>query len=270
MDNELVRELPNRGTCENMLKRLYNYINPVDSEWVKQIKPAAKEKIDKLIRVSRIREIGLNFPKSYIEFLEVMGENDGLLLSGWLRADTCIDRILEVYDWVEEDRKNGIEDEDFKERKFIIAYDDISEERYIKIFEDGSHKLISGYEEIYKLGFLYDDFEKMIFFSAFEKYEKKYFLCQEKFLIEEKIYEDKLKITEILDLLENFAIIKGFKKIWFSDSRHLVLAKKDITLYLKQEMSITGFAFGMSKDKLVIMISELIDFLKFQINKING
>lgn len=258
--DKLIRRIPEKGTCEDILSRLYEYINQVDSEWIKKIRPTSREKINKLITLSEISSTGFNFPREYIKFLEVMGEDDGELLSSWLRADTNIDRILEVYEWIEEDRKNGIEDEDFKERKFIIAYDDISEERYIKIFEDGSHKIISGFEEVYGHEYLYEDFEKMLFYSALKKYEKIYFEYKAKFS-----YKDKYGVYEILSLIEEFLIKKEFKKAWFSDKNHLIVAKRDITIYVNKEMILKVVVLGSNKDQVEIISSGLNDFIKTRI-----
>lgn len=259
MKNKLIRNLPNQN--KNMMEELFKYINPVDDKWAKKIEPASKDKIESLIKLSRINEASLKFPKAYMEFLGVMGKNDGELLSGWLKADTSIDKILEVYNWIEEDSQNGIDDGNFIERKFIIAYDDISEERYMQIFKDGSNKIISGYEEMYKLGFIYDDFEKMIFFSAFEKYEKKYFSYEEKFHIEEEI---QLDINLIFPMIERFAKNRGFEKVWFSDKRHLILVKSNMTMHLIRGMVINGRILGNDKKELIRLILDLKNYIKNQ------
>ena len=84
----------------------------------------------------------------------------------------------------------------------------------------------------------------MIFFSAFEKYEKKYFSYEEKFHIEEEI---QLDINLIFPMIERFAKNRGFEKVWFSDKRHLILVKSNMTMHLIRGMVINGRILGNDK-----------------------
>lgn len=262
MKKDLLREIPNPGTTEDMFDRLYCYIDKVDKEWINQIKPASKEKIDRLIMLSDIEKLDVNFPKEYIKFLETMGVDDGGVLSSWIKSETKIDSILEFYEWIDEDRRNGIEDEDYEERKFTFAYDYISEEFQMKIFADGSHKILESFPEIYETDYRYDSFEKMLFYSAFEKYEKMYFNCKNSFVYEMDEENRKLKNKKALEEIEKKYLEKKYEKVWFSEENHLILCSKDISIKVEVRMFLTIEVLGDEELKVEGVIKELQTLLK--------
>lgn len=66
---------------EDLFKELYDYIEPFNTGWKKQLKPASRQLVNKFIKLSRMKEYADRIPLSYFEFLERMGQDDGGLLS---------------------------------------------------------------------------------------------------------------------------------------------------------------------------------------------
>lgn len=53
-----------------LFKELYDYIEPFNTGWKKQLKPASRQLINKFIKLSRMKEYADRIPLSYFEFLE--------------------------------------------------------------------------------------------------------------------------------------------------------------------------------------------------------
>ena len=96
---------------DKLFKRLYDYIEPFDSDWKNRIKPASKDMMDNYIKAAGLQlgNYAERIPASYLKFLELMGEDDGGLISQ--RYDTVIDMIAkntnEVIEWLDEEEKNA-------------------------------------------------------------------------------------------------------------------------------------------------------------------
>ena len=89
--------IPDKGSVENMMQRLQSYIEPVDPEWVKNLKPASEESIKKWKKVLALEEKNLDFPSSYLEFLRYAGEGDGGLFEETLNAKMSLESQLSYY-----------------------------------------------------------------------------------------------------------------------------------------------------------------------------
>ncbi|MCT4583976.1 MAG: hypothetical protein N4A54_03540, partial [Peptostreptococcaceae bacterium] len=96
--NKFNRVMPRKGSVETIIDRLYEYINPVDPKWIKNIKPASCEDIKKLESICGLKDVGIKVPKSYLEYLKCMGESDGELLSQMVGGNKNIKIILNLYD----------------------------------------------------------------------------------------------------------------------------------------------------------------------------
>ena len=81
----------------HIFERLSSYINIVDKDWINGIKPANKESISQLRKLSGIESAGLDLPESYKVFLEYMGECDGDIFGQTLLGQISITDILELY-----------------------------------------------------------------------------------------------------------------------------------------------------------------------------
>ena len=70
-----------------------------DSCWKKKIIPASNCQIDEIYNLSCLRDEGLDLPKSYIQYLVNMGEDDGGLLFDNLHcASTSLSMIIKNLD----------------------------------------------------------------------------------------------------------------------------------------------------------------------------
>lgn len=65
---------------EKLFKNIRNYMSMVDLNWQKSCQPASKEDIDRLEK-TLVKRFGRGIPSSYRTYLELMGEEDGGLLS---------------------------------------------------------------------------------------------------------------------------------------------------------------------------------------------
>lgn len=235
-----MRIIPEKGEVSTIFSRLLDYINSVDKEWKEKIKPTTNLKIEKLIKVSQKEETGYPLPEAYIEYLKKMGECDGdLLVSNLHLAKTDINTIYNNYKemLIEQDPDDLIDP-----NMFIFAYNtECSSGYYIKTIKDGNHIIVSG-EERNKCDYFVENFEKLLFQTAYKKYESKYFNHERSFCVGQIDYEvyEKQELKNIITLLKNNVMEQEINVSWISDKNHLIMFSNEFSIGIYKEFNIYG------------------------------
>lgn len=239
------RIIPEEGSDDTIYKRLEKYILPVDSEWSKRLKPAKQKNIDKVYSISRMEEVGYYFPKSYLEYLKYMGEDDGQFLSYGIHANTDLATIILDYEGKEEDPFDSIEP-----NHYVFAFNtDVGVEYYITTKANGKQIITSGNDERYGMEYYSENFEKLLFQMAFDIYERRYFKYQYYFgtnriTLDKTLQRLGVRIEDIFLVIDEMANKYGFNKVWFSDAYHYIAMKDNFSFWLHRDMAISGYVLG--------------------------
>ncbi len=216
--------IPGKGSVENMMQRLQSYIEPVDPEWSKRLKPASENNIEKWRKKLHLEEKNLDFPLSYLTFLRYAGEGDGGLFEKTLRAEISLELHLR-YGWRIDVNEYDISHPycfEFTATKDLnIPYTMNLGKQNDKIFCDMSDQVSSS-------------FENLIFQCAVEIYEKLYFSSCETFLPGKEfndfnIIEQGKKMFLVAD---EMAQKKQLCKAWFSDDSIYFAYSDEMSLFI--------------------------------------
>lgn len=218
------------GTSENFIDRLIAYVDEFDSCWKKKIIPASNCQIDEIYNLSCLRDEGLDLPKSYIQYLVNMGEDDGGLLFDNLHcASTSLSMIIKNYQEVIGYEEVDEDCDDFTNPyKFVFAYnEECSCGYYIETLNNGK-QVISDYEDrSYGREYLSENFEKLVFQSAYYKYNHKKYRCSIAFTIANKE-------IELLNEFEKIFSDLGYTKLWISDKSQYIGETQKSSVILKK------------------------------------
>ncbi|MEY8330364.1 hypothetical protein AALB81_13730 [Lachnospiraceae bacterium 48-33] len=226
---------------DELFKRLYDYIEPFDSDWKTRIKPASKEMMDSYIKAAELSlgNYAERIPASYLKFLELMGEDDGGLISQ--RYDTVVDMVAtninEVIEWLDEDGEE-------KMLPFYIGIHVITYVMWIDLEKENNKRILGTYDDDYK-NFIRvsESFEKYLFQCAFahiaEYAFKEYFSLQKSDVYAiakcQNITPEKLH-KKIIHFIEEY----GIKENWFSEPDYYIGQSKDTTFCIKYDGDIHG------------------------------
>jgi len=241
----LINRLLRKCNTDTLFNRLEQYISPVNSEWSNKLKPASQEKIEKVLRISRVKEAKYHLPKKYLEYLKYMGEGDGDLLSYALHANTDLDTIYSVYEGKKEDPFDIIEP-----NRYIFAFNtDVGVEYYITTKENGEQIIVSGNDKRYGMEYFSENFEKLMFQTAYDVYERKYnkyqyYLGTNRITLDNTLERLGIGIDNIFQMVDGVVQKYGFRKIWFSDAYHYYAFKENLSFGLRRDMALSGYVFG--------------------------
>ncbi len=245
----MIRKIPTEGTPDTIFERLSAYISHIDKDWINRIKPASKESIEEIRRLSRIQETGYDFPEVYLQYMKYMGEDDGEFLSYGLYADTGIKEIIELY-------KINIrchEDEINPYQLIFAINNEVDAEFYITMNTKGEHKITTNFDESYHIDGYSENFEKLLFQTAYDIYERRYFENGLYFGTNRKIYKETLNnlgVDDIFMVVDKYAKQYGFEKVWFSDKWHYIGMKEDISFMVKKDLAICGYVVGNDESEV--------------------
>lgn len=249
-----------------LFKRLYDYIEPFDPDWKNRIKPASKEIMNSYVKAAKLSlgNYTERIPASYLKFLELMGEDDGGLISQ--RYDTVVDMIAtninEVMELLDED-------EEEKMLPFYIGIHVITYVMWIDLEKENSKRILGTYDNDYKnFTEVSESFEKYLFQCAFDhiiEYEfKEYFtlrksdvyaIAEYQNITPEKLYK------KIIHFIEEY----GIKENWFSEPNYYIGESKDTTFCIKYDGDIHGKITSKSH---IIVKSIHNDIWNFNMNRI--
>lgn len=234
--------MPEQGAIESFIDRLTSYISEVDKNWVNSIKPASRESVDQLKRTSRIEEKGHGIPTSYQKYLEYMGENDGGLLSDYIMADTSLTMLCDYYN-----EELNFEPESINPEILVFGLSHMADQLSFDLRHNEEPVIIESVDgEIYER--LSENFEKLLFQSAFNKVEKIRFPFYAPFGGSQDMLKAALKkgqTEDIFEIVNELAEREKFSKAWFSDFRHYIGHREDIRFMVEDRKgSMTLIVFG--------------------------
>lgn len=268
--NNLKRSIPKEGSAQTIIDRLYEYINPVDPNWIKNIKPASYEDIEKLKKICWIKDVDINIPKIYLEYLKYMGNDDGKLLSRIISGDRSIKRILKNYEYIISDGVVYDENDDFAENpyKFYIGFSILDVEYYLKFNKDKSYVITSDSNEYDGISPYSNDFEKLLFICAYINYEEKYYKNKIVLASTPNEYNKKLKeleIKNIFTILDDYFAKNNFKKTWFSDKYNLIIQQNDISFWINKRDVLRSHLYGNNPSEINKISVDLCEILGLKI-----
>lgn len=234
-----------------LIDQLNQYIEPVDPEWSERIKPANRELLLELRKYLGMQEAGLSLPVSLIEFAYNAGENDGGIISKTLKGTFSITELVknneEIYNF---------EKENINPYYFEFLTDEMGLSYGVK-YDDKIEKGIY-YEDTC---FVSSSFKNLLFQSAVRLYEEKYYANTVAFgasinSLKEASYER--KGLEPFVLADDMCTLYGLKKAWFNDNNFFFAYSDNVSIYLLNQVSISGKISGNHSELIKKMIEYLL------------
>ncbi|MCP3874444.1 MAG: hypothetical protein GY699_14975 [Desulfobacteraceae bacterium] len=236
--------LPKDGHIDSLFDRLVTYVSDVDKEWVKNVKPASKESIDHLVKVSKIKEKGFDLPKSYRILLENLGEDDGGILSKYLLIDTSITEICDYYE-----EENEIEPESINPEMLVIGLFNMGGQLSLDLKCPGGAKVIISDDGEFVSSYS-ENLEKFLFQNAFIKCEKMRYPEFASYGGSENMLRKALEINRvdnIFNVVEKYAVDYEFTKAWFSDQNHYLGLRDDASFMVEMRTGMIIVVCGKDK-----------------------
>lgn len=239
---------PKDGNIESLYRRLADYISIVDEEWSSSIKPALKEDVDELVRLSMIRQKGYSLPESYMVFLNYMGENDGGLLSTHLLVDASITELLDFYDEV-----NRIEPETINPELLTFGVFESGIELSLDFRNPGEPTVVvSADGEVNRTHS--QSLEKLLFQNAFYKCEKIRFPVFKSYGGSERMLLDALeknKVDDVFEIVKTYASDNNFFKAWISDSNNYIAYRNDAAFIVNKQRGMLFNVYGEDRNFII-------------------
>lgn len=239
---------------DELFKKLYDYIEPFETDWKKHIEPASNELIDELIEVTKVGGYAKRIPASYLRYLELMGEYDSGLISE-LRIGGVPVKVSKLIRAL----KSNKYEEDLEKKRFPFAVDtvlerimffDLTKENSEEVWYKGGNKIIR----------LSESFDKFMFQRVFDtivhyKYAIYSMIIEERFDIaakEQNIERDKL-YKKIIQRIESH----GIKETWFSDPNYYRGEGEGIAIGIEYYGGISCKIVSEAKEKILSLREEL-------------
>lgn len=255
-------QFPQMSDETNLFYNLSNYINQFNKEWLKKIKPASNTSIELLKIVSEVQKWREEFPKPYYMFLEMMGENDGGLLSGSLIGTANIIEIIDLYEEFHKFSPEvfGTPYLSFFQREMggELSFD-LSGKYAKNILETDSGELFRINSE---------SFEKLLFQSAFNQFERfdNYIEFSSSLnQLQKAIYiQEKKDLFELMDIVaKNYRL----EKAWFSDEKHYIAMGLDTSFCIQKVEGTIGFVTSDNEKLIEELVWDLTKIVGTNINK---
>lgn len=267
MQTQNNNRIPGPGDNSNLFERLSYYISNIDKDWINRIQPASEEEISLLKKLSRIEESGFDIPESYKIFLKYMGKDDGGAFSGPILRDISINDIIDLYKDIHDNYP-----EELNPNYLAFATTDVGEQISFDLTQQNELNIIKTYEGEFT-EFFSESFEKLLFQSAFIKYERKYYSKSIAFggsknMLNLALSEHKTK--DIFEVVDCYAKKFGFEKAWFSDKRQYFGIREDTTFYVYKDSGVAGIITGNNGELLEKFASDLVPKIGTTIHKREG
>ena len=239
------RIIPDISNARSIIQRPNKYIEPIDPGWINRISPLDKQTIDKLINYNGDRNNITKIPESFLEFISKAGKSDGGLfdnLGTFSIKSAFIDEFV--------DSNSHIDYFPFLineiNYEYIFDYDiDNGEKIYLLTDED------ENYEHL-----ISDSFEKFVFQTAIDKYERNYL----KYVIN---FHTKYPTADpINNLIDDYHL----EVAWFSDTKNIYAYSNDMTLAFSSKVSsYTGNIYLKNRSDVDKVVRGLEDNLNIEI-----
>ncbi|MCL2323575.1 MAG: hypothetical protein FWC47_15890 [Oscillospiraceae bacterium] len=229
------RIIVQQGEPETIIKRLKDYILPIDAKWLQRIKAASEESMKKLKKILRMEEIGLEFPEVFIQLAKFAGESDGGLFeetSTSLSITDLINRNEELYD-----SKNGA----LNPYYFSFLHDQLEFE-YIIDLRDGKNQAVyfsEYWKVIDEFDIVSECFEKFLCQCATKLYEYSYFPYSVGFDTTVRSLHESFLGKSKVDPFEYLRILSDkykLQKAWFSDKCFYFAYSSDLSLVITKKI----------------------------------
>lgn len=249
---------------EELFKKLYDYIEPFDSEWGKRIKPASKKLIEHYIEMTGLKDYVERIPTSYLKFLELMGEDSGGLISWEDDFDTA--NIRKIKKYIKEYRAQY--KSDLNKKRFPICIDTMMRTMLFFNLEKENSKEIWT-ENGNTIEQVSENFEKYLFQCAFDnliEYEFKKCFSLNKDEIQSIIKEQNVSSEEVYKNIIYIIERYGIKETWFSSPKYYRGESRNIIISIMQYNS-SIYVNIESKSRIIIssIKKEIRDFYMGQI-----
>lgn len=240
---------PEQGKCDSIFARLSHYIGLFDNTWKEQIRPASAEQIKKLREVSQLGRYNIELPRAYKIYLEMMGVDDGGLLSKFFNGGTAdIEDIIQIYNNLYESEPEAL-DTPYQ----IIFWCDWGGNVFIDLSGNHGDNILVVYQgETYNV--VSESFEKMIFQAAFKTYEV--FSNQLDFGVSIAGLREKIQPDKVHTTLEALCLKYGFIKLWISDSKWYMARGENINFWVCCDIAMYGRITGEDKEKLNVLYKD--------------
>lgn len=240
------------GQMEDIYIKLFEFIDKYDTGWKHKIKPATEEQIEKLLEISRIREHNWQLPQVYRQYLEIMGQNDGGLLSKIMLGETDINNIIDIF------AEYDIYDPEFFEKGvFPFCSQDTGVELAF-VYKTEADQGIWRTEGGQVFDRESESFEKLLFQCAFMKFvfhrlTISYGTAQSDLNVAMK----RNNISNLFLVVNEIAEKYGMSKAWFSDERYYVGMGKNIVFYMKYDGAACGRISGENEQEVNNLFHEI-------------
>ena len=240
---------PEQGKSDSIFERLSHYIGLFDNTWKERIRPTSVEQIKKLREVSQLGRYGIELPKAYKIYLEMMGVDDGGLLSEFFNGGTGnIEDIIQIYNNLCESEPEAL-DTHYQ----IHFWSDWGGNVFFDLCRNHGDNILVVYQgEIYNV--ISESFEKMIFQAAFKIYEV--FPNQLDFGVSVAKLKEKIQPDKVHTTLEALCLKYGLIKLWISDNKWYIARGENINFWVCCDITMYGRITGEDKKKLSVLYKD--------------
>lgn len=243
---------PQKGSKENCIERVIEFVGQFDIKWSDLIKPAQKEKIDEMKNILKLDNKAINLLSVYFQFVERMGECDGGLISDTLYGDCSIDSLLELY------KEYAHEEIDIIKNGFInFCIQDMGGQYSIMFGKSDNEQVYETDDEIIYSP-IAENFEKLLFQCAVKKFA--FFETSFKFAGSKNGRIDALGIgqyyifwKQIRELCKKYSM----EEAWISDFKHYISFGDNLIVWIEVSEGINGRVTGKKYDEVTAFLSDL-------------
>ena len=154
-----------QGTPDSVIERLCKTVSNFDRLWLEKCVPASEEQIQQLENICS--QYSYRVPKVYLDYLKIMGEDDGGLLErewdGYM--EPSLHTILELF--CEDDFDA---EDDLQRGLLLFSYHWTDANCYLRVSSAEDNPVVTDRENHYFAG----SFEKYLFQKAFDIYQEKF------------------------------------------------------------------------------------------------
>lgn len=248
-----MKSQPQEGSVESFYIRLNNYISQFDAEWNGRIEGVSKKQMDKLIGMIEQQKPEISLPQDYMQYLRIMGNNNGGILS-----EAFVHNLKAEYDIVMKINSELLEEEWYRMDKQSMAafYLDVTGDYYFLYFDSDSSYVIGDDRDADSEEFelVSESMEKLIFQSAYRKYEPMNFEYGQKFSIEDIKYTEN---AELFHKLKEICAKFGMSPLWISDKANYFFEGENGLLCVNRYSTVRGMAWFCSEKIQIEFIKEL-------------
>jgi len=137
-------------------------------------------------------------------------------------------------------------------------------EYYITTKSNGERMITTNFDESYHVDGYSESFEKMLFQTAYNIYERRYFETGLYFGTNRKTYLEtlnRLGVEDLFEKVDQYAKQYEFEKVWFSDKWHYIGVKENISFIVHIGLAISGYVVGNDKrevDEFGIILNNVL------------